>query len=170
MTQMFEFDLVFSLPDDGLDPITFSEAIYDAGYSDAVIGTGQPGTVAVALEMQGHDAEGVIIESARRILAVLPNGSSLREVRPDLVSLAEVAGRLGIQRQALQKRKMPPPLAGGLFRVTEIAAELLRSEEHRKARFRVDQARAWFAAGHGAQRINARLALGALDPRTLQDT
>jgi hypothetical protein len=168
MTQMFEFDLVFSLPEEGLDPMTLSEAIYSTGHFDAVIGTGQQGIVAVALEVPGDDAESVIVESARRILSVLPAGSTLREVRPDLVSLAEVANRLGIKRQALQKRKMPPPLAGGLFRVTEIAVELLRSEKHRRARFRTDQAQSWFAAAQGAQRVNARLALGVMDGRTLQ--
>ena len=59
-----------------------------------------------------------------RILSALPKGTSLRDVRPDMVSLADVAGKLKVKRQALQKRDMPLPYFPGYYRVTEVAATI----------------------------------------------
>jgi hypothetical protein len=168
----FEFDLIFSVPEGRHDAFALSDAVFGAGFEDAVIGTGRAGLLAVGLECEGDDAESVIVASARSILAHLPEGSALREVRPDLVSLGDVAERLKIKRQALQKREMPTPAICGHYRVTEVAIFICRQVEgaKRQPRFDFDSARAWFDAGKGAQCVNARIALGAIDPRSLQLT
>ena len=168
----FEFDLIFALPEGDLDVFELSDAIFEAGFEDAVVGTGHVGLLAVALEAEGEDAESVIVRAAKLILQHLPKGSALREVRPDLVSLADVAKRLNIKRQALQKREMPQPTLSGYYRVTEVA-ELIVSQVtrgRRKARFDVHIAEPWFAAGSGAQCVNARIALGQVDPASLTYT
>jgi hypothetical protein len=169
MMELFEFDLVFSLPEGSThDAFALADCIYAAGFDDAVIGTGQPGLLAASLECAGEDAETVIRQVARAILPHLPAGSWLREVRPDLVSLADVAGRLQIKRQSLQKRPMPQPVTHGLYRVTEIFGVLTQQlNEKPSVRFDIDNAKPWFAAGKGAQRLNARLALGDLDAASL---
>jgi len=166
----FEFDLVFALPDGEHDLLDLSDAVLGSGFDDAVCGVGTPGLLAVALETTGEDAESVIVGAARAVLGVLPAGSELREVRPDLVSLADVAKKLNVKRQALQKRKMPKPAVAGYYRVTEIAYAIVGKVVvgGRKPRFDPHVADPWFAAGAGAQIVNARLALGELDPSSLE--
>lgn len=168
----FEFDIVFALPEGEFDVLDLSSAVFEAGFEDAVVGSGQSGLLAVALEMEGEDAESVIVSAARAILKYLPKGSFLREVRPDLVSLADVAKRLNIKRQALQKRRMPTPALCGHYRITEVAEAIVTvgGPGRRKARFDVHVADSWFAAGQGAQVVNARIALGQVDPVSLEYT
>ncbi len=118
-------------------------------------------------------AEDAILDAARAIQKQLPEGSVLREVRPDLVSLADVAKRLDVTRQSLQKRKMSPASQGGLFRMEEVAVVVMDAAEgkgagSRKGRFAVDKARKWLSAGQPARRVNAGLAVGAIDGATLE--
>ena len=153
----FEFDLVFALPTEAADEGAVLDALYAAGCGDAAVGLGAPGLVGVGLTRSGPDPEAVISETAERLLAALPEGAQLREVRPDLVSLAEVAARLDVTRQALQKRAMPPPSVGGLYRASEMPPYLDAAKG--KTRDGLRSARAWFAAAPGAQRVNARIGL-----------
>lgn len=172
MAESFEFEVVFALPPGAHDAAALADAVFAAGFRDAVVGTGNKRLLAVELEAQGADAEAAILAVARAILPRLPAGSALREVRPDLVSLAEVAAKLDVSRQTLQQREMPTPVAGGLYRIDEVAAALERAaapgEGRRRPRFAPDAARRWFRAGSGARSVNARLALGTLDPRSLR--
>lgn len=172
MAEQFEFELVFALPEGEHDPFTLSDAIFEAGYEDAVIGTGNSRLLAVELEAEGQDAETVILESARAILKGLPVGTTLREVRPDLVSLSDVAEKLNVKRQALQQREMPLPTVGGLYRVDEmlhILDEAVKPRPgRRKARFEVQPARKWLLAGVAARRVNAKLTMHQIDPATVE--
>ena len=153
----FEFDLMFALPTGAADEGAVLDALYAAGCGDAAVGLGAPGLVGVGLTRSGPDPEAVISQTAERLLAALPEGAQLREVRPDLVSLAEVAARLDVSRQALQKRPMPPPSVGGLYRASEMPPYLDAAKG--KTRDGLRSARAWFAAAPGAQRVNARIGL-----------
>lgn len=172
MTGVYEFELVFRLPSGDHDPYALTDAVIDAGFDDAIVGTGNPALLSVDLESGGRDPEIAIRDAARALLAALPTGTSLREVRPDLVSLADVAARLNIHRQALQQREMPPPSAGGLYRVDELLEALERTvtpgSGRRRPRFDLDRARPWLEAGIAARRLNAKLALSQLDPVTLE--
>lgn len=157
MTEDFEFDLVFALPDRMADLDTVLDALFRAGCDDAVVGTGAPGLLALGFCRSGSDAEQVITDTLQSVLAALPAGSRLREVRPDLVSQGDVAARLHVSRQALQKRALPPPSIGGLYRASELFAAL--DAQPGKVRRALQDARAWFAAAPAAQRINAELSL-----------
>ena len=169
MSELFDFDLIFALPETCiLNAFELSDRVIGAGFEDAVIGTGTPGLLAVSLELSGDTAENVILQAGSAILQALPDGSRLREVRPDLVSLADVALRLKVKRQALQKRKMPPPLVGGFYRATEVRDCLANATAKRKSRLASDEASPWFAAATGAQRVNAYLALGQVDAASLR--
>lgn len=169
MTQTFEFELVFALPAGDHDPFALSDSVFEAGYDEAVIGTGDPRLLAVELELEGDDAEDVILHAARAIVKGLPKGSLLREIRPDLVSLSDVAEKLHIKRQALQKRKeMPPPSLGGLYRIDELADALMKAKEpgkgKRAPRFDLAAGSGWLRAGLAARRINALLTIRHIDP------
>jgi len=158
----FEFDLVFALPQGVADEGAVLDALYEAGCENAVIGLGAPGLIGVGVTRSGTDAEAVISATARRILNGLPEGLTLREVRPDLVTLAEVAARLKVTRQALQKRRMPPPSVGGLYRASEMPPYL--DSVAGRIRDGMRTAAAWFAAAPGAQRVNARIGLEEFAP------
>ena len=155
--ETYEFDLVFALPA-GTDEDALLDRLFEAGFDDAAIGLGTPDLVALSLERAGSDAETVIAGAARAAAAALPAGAELREVRPDLVSQADVAARLGVTRQALQKRRLPPPSVAGLYRADELYPYLAQS--HGKLEEGLRAARAWFRASAGARRLNARIALG----------
>ena len=159
----FEFDLVFALPEGPADEGAVLDALYEAGCEDAVVGLGASGLVGVGLTRSGSDPETVISEAAEQVMTGLPVGAQLREVRPDLVSLADVAARLNVTRQALQKRPMPPPSLGGLYRASEMPPYLEAIPG--KIRDGLRSARAWFAAAPGAQRVNARIGLAEFGHR-----
>ena len=169
MTARFDFELVFALPPAcDLDAITLSDLVIGAGFDDALIGSGTHGLLAVSLDLTGDAPEDVILTAATTLLQALPSGTRLREVRPDLVSLADVADRLHVKRQALQKRKMPPPAVAGFYRATEVIAALTEAQPKRKPRLTTSDATPWFAAAPAAQRINAYLALGQMDEVSLR--
>ena len=97
----FEFDLVFMLPTPAPDEGALLDALHDAGCGDAVVGIGRPGSIGLAFIRTGCDPTAVIVEAVRQAVAALPEGIELREVRPDLVSLADVAARMPLTRRAL---------------------------------------------------------------------
>ena len=157
----FEFDLVFALPEDAVDEGAILDALYEAGCGDAAIGLGAPGLVGVGITRSGKDPEAVIAATAKQLLKECPEGTMLREVRPDLVSLADVAARLKVTRQALQKRRMPPLSVGSLYRASEMPPYLDAAAGKIQEGFRAAQA--WFAAAPGAQRVNARIGLNEFE-------
>ena len=159
----FEFDLVFSVPMEGFDEDAVLDALFEAGFDDGIVGLGTPGFLAIGVTREGHDAEEVIVRTARAALPAMPQGAMLREVRPDLVSLADVAERLGISRQALQRRRLPPASLNGLYRASEVGKAL--TEGGGRIRDNVAAAARWLDAAMGAQRVNALIALGKLDLR-----
>lgn len=156
----FEFDIVVSLPKGSGDEDTIMDALFEAGCDDAAVGLGTSDMIGLGFTRTGEDAEAVISAAVKQVLSALPEGARLREVRPDLVSLAEVAARLSVSRQALQKRDMPPPSLGGLYRATEMLPAL--EAQPGRVRDALEAARGWFASASAAQKINARASLGQI--------
>lgn len=96
-----EFDLVFMLPAHAPDEGALLDALHEAGCDDAVVGIGRPGAIGLAFIRTGCDPEAVIVEAIGQAVAALPEGTELREVRPDLVSLADVTARMQVTPQTL---------------------------------------------------------------------
>lgn len=174
MAEEYEFELIFALPKGEHDAFTLSDAVFEAGFEDAVVGTGVTGLLGVELETEGNDAESVILSAARSLIKTLPVGTTLREIRPDLVSLADVAEKLEIKRQALQQREMPLPSAGGLYRIDEMLEVLIAAAApqagHRRPRYNLMAAMKWFRAGLAARKINAQLTMLEIDSTTIEPT
>ena len=144
----FEFDLVCALLE-GTDEGAILDALYEAGCDDAAVGLGASGLIGMGITRAGQDPETVISETVEQVMTGLPEGTKLREVKPDPVSLADVAARLKATRQALQKRtlqkrKMPPPSLGGLYRASEIPPYLDAVPGKLKDGFRAAQACQFF--------------------------
>lgn len=159
----FEFDVVATLPTKDASEGVIVDALFEAGCDDAVVGLGAAGLVAVGFTRTGADADTVIGEAVKQVMAALPKGSRLREVRPDLVSLAEIAAHLGVTRQALQKRELPPVSLGGLYRVTEIKSAL--DQRPGKLAAALKSSHGWFASAPTAQNINAIVSLDQIESR-----
>lgn len=157
----FEFDIVVALPKGAEEEDAIMDALFEAGCEDAVVGLGASGIIGLGFTRAGEDAEAVISDAVIQVLSALPKGAQLREVKPDLVSLADVAARLSVSRQALQKRDMPPPSLGGLYRASEMLPAL--EAQPGKVRDALEAARGWFASAAAAQKINARASL-SVDP------
>ena len=172
MAEQFEFELVFTLPEGEHDAFELSDAVFESGIEDALVGTGVAGLLGVEIEADGDDAEAVILDAARALMKQLPTGTSLHEIRPDLVTLSDVAEKLSVKRQALQQRKMPYPVAGGLFRIDEVYLVLENAmapgEGRRTPRFDLPNARKWFKAGQAARKLNAKLTMHELNPITIE--
>lgn len=172
MAEEFEFELIFALPEGEHDAFALSDAVFEAGFEDALVGTGHAGLLGIELEAEGDDAESVILDAARALINVLPAGTVLHEVRPDLVSLADVAEKLEVKRQALQQRRMPLPVAGGLYRIDEVIAVVVEASKpkngQRRPRFNLTSAARWFRAGPAARRVNAQLTMREIDPATIE--
>lgn len=160
MTKIYEFDLIFSIPT-GANALAASiDAVFEAGFEDAVVGSGDEGRIGIALEHVGKNALEAVLDAALAIVEKLPTGSFLVEVAPEVVSLAEVAERLNVSRQALQKRRMPAPDKNGLYRASEILETL--SEDTRGRIFEnLEGCRPWLETGRAAMIVNGFLAVSS---------
>ena len=75
MAEEFEFELVFALPDGEHDAFALSDAVFEAGFEDALVGTGNAGLLGVELELEGDEAESTILEAARALIFEFENAS-----------------------------------------------------------------------------------------------
>ena len=66
------------------------DALYEAGCDDAVVGLGASGLIELGFRRAGQDPEAVISGTVKQVLKGLPEGTRLREVKPDLVPFETV--------------------------------------------------------------------------------
>ncbi len=94
----YQFELTFKLPQ-GEDPDQYFESL-EQTCSDAMIGTGQTGTMAFDFIRESSSAYDAIVSAVTDVKKVIPE-VSLTEARPDFVGLTDVADLLGFTRQYL---------------------------------------------------------------------
>ena len=171
--QTFEFELAFTLPKgEEHDMDALNDIIWDIfPEDDPLVGIGRKDQIGVMLELKGENAEAVIFDAAKRILEVLPEGSELHEIHPDLVSLQEVATHLNVTRQTLRTKDLPAPYAGGLYRLSEISkclhVEVKVKSKDGRFKMCIEEAKGWLDASTGAQKLNGLLAAGVIDRKSL---
>ncbi len=172
MAETFEFELMFALSKGDQYLIDLSDAVLEASFGDEFVGTGVAGLLGLELEIEGEEAEAAIVKTARALIKALPEGIKLREVHPDLVSLADVAGKFDIKRQALQRRTMPVPNRAGLYSIEEIADALYTvatpEPGGQRPRFNIGAIKKWLRASVAARIVNAKLTTSKLDPFSIQ--
>ncbi|WP_321336176.1 hypothetical protein [uncultured Cohaesibacter sp.] len=55
-----EFELIFAIPESEHDACALSDAVFEAGFEDALVGIGRVGMLGVKLETEGDDAESIL--------------------------------------------------------------------------------------------------------------
>lgn len=100
--QEFDFVLKFRLPDPGATSVDFIEALGEVGCTDALVGVGQMGLVALDFTREASTAHDAVTSAIKDVQTAIP-GANLVEAAPDIVGLSEVADLLGYSRQYLRK-------------------------------------------------------------------
>lgn len=104
----FEFGMKFKLGDTDLDSRERVEQLAKAGCDDAVIGTGQPGRIALDFTREARSVKEAIISALRDVKKAIPD-AELIEVTPDFVGLTDVAELVGVTRQNMRKLMLSHP-------------------------------------------------------------
>jgi len=134
----FEFTLRFDLPSATPDPKSWTDALYEAGCDDAVIGVAKQGQIGLAFSRKARNASQAIKSAIADVKRAI-RGAELVSAEPDVVGLAEIARLAGCSRQNLRKyaagearrikATFPAPTfsaADGLWRLAEIGPWLAR--------------------------------------------
>lgn len=122
MSIVYEFTLIFALPEGAAEPVTYLDLLFEAGCDDATAGIGRPDMIALDFARQAASAEEAVASSVRNVQHAVP-AAALVEVAPDLVNLTDIAGHLGVTKQNIQKyaaggkrrgkSAFPPPIFSG---------------------------------------------------------
>jgi hypothetical protein len=114
----YDFILKFDLPDPTIDPADCVAALGAEGCTDALVGIGQVGLIALDFAREGASAREAVTSAIADVQRAIP-GARLVEATPDLVGLTEIADILGFSRQYMRKlayscvRTFPAPAHEG---------------------------------------------------------
>jgi hypothetical protein len=97
----YAFSLKFKLPIEAADPDELVERLGQA-CSDALVGIGQPGRLALNFTRAAKTAELAIVSALTDVKQAIPD-AKLVEVTPDFVGLTDVAELIGVTRQNMRK-------------------------------------------------------------------
>ncbi len=101
----YEFELRFSLPTTSQNPEDFIGRLAEAGCTDALVGIGQAGRLALHFTRDANSAFEAIMSAINNIKSAIPE-ASLIEAAPDFVGLTDIADILGHSRQNIRKLMM----------------------------------------------------------------
>jgi hypothetical protein len=160
----YEFELKFKLAPDDADPDELVERLGEAGCDDALIGTGQPGRIALRFTRAAASAQRAIVSALRDVKKAIP-GAHLIEVAPDFVGLTDVAEWVGVTRQNIRKlmlthaESFPAPIHEGSAALWHLAPVLqwLKS----RAGYSIEQR--LLDVAHVAMQINLAKETGCLE-------
>ena len=125
----YDFTLRFALGRDDTDPELCVEKLLAEGCSDALIGLGLQGRIALDFTREASSADEAILSALSDVQRAIPD-ASLVEATPDLVGLTDIANLLGFSRQYMRKlavRKgsgFPPPVHEGKSAIWHLATVL----------------------------------------------
>jgi hypothetical protein len=98
----YSFMLNFSLPRRDDDPEHYLDALFEAGCSDASVGTGQRGMIGLDFTRESASAEEALQSAINDVRRAIPD-VTLAQAGPDLVGLTEMAEIFGFSRQNMRK-------------------------------------------------------------------
>ena len=107
MEYIFTFKYQLSDKNDN-DPNELVERLGAAGCDDALVGTGQPGRLALEFTREAESADAAVRSALADVRRAVPS-ARLIEVTPDLVGLTDVAEIAGVSRQNMRKLMLAHP-------------------------------------------------------------
>lgn len=125
----YDFVLKFKLADGNADANDLVERLGEAGCDDAVVGTGQPGRLALDFTREADSAQRAVISALEDVKRALPD-AQLIEASPDLAGLTDIAQLVGVTRQNMRKlmmthaRTFPAPIHEGSLALWHLAPVL----------------------------------------------
>jgi hypothetical protein len=144
----YAFVLKYRLPH-GMGGDTAVEALGYAGCTDALVGIGIAGRLALEFDREADDAPSAIASAIEDVALALPQAEMI-EVGPDLVGLTEIAELLDVSRQNMRKLIVgtsgsPLPMHDGsttLWHLADVLDWLVAAKGYRIERELRDTARA----------------------------
>lgn len=97
----YEFTLKFALPPNEADPHGHLAALEAAGCTDALVGLGVPGRIALDFSREADSATEAMMSALRDVRRAIPD-ARLIEATPDLVGLSDVADIVQCSRQNMR--------------------------------------------------------------------
>lgn len=104
----YTFILKYQLTGDDGDSQVLVERLGEAGCDDALVGSGQPGRLALEFTREADSADAAVRSALADVCCAVPS-ARLIEVAPDLVGLSDVAEIVGVSRQNLRKLMLAHP-------------------------------------------------------------
>jgi predicted DNA-binding transcriptional regulator AlpA len=98
----YQFTLRYRLPDSAADMDALVEQLGEAGCTDAVIGLGTAGRIALTFDRDANNAEEAVYSALSAIKQALPM-TELIEASPDLMGASEIAEVVGKSRQNIRQ-------------------------------------------------------------------
>ncbi len=96
----YEFTLKFAVPGTNADELV--DRLGAAGCTDALVGTGQPGRIALNFTREANSAMTAIVSAVEDSRKAIPE-ARLLEITPDFVGLSDVAELVDVTRQNMRK-------------------------------------------------------------------
>jgi len=98
----YTFTLKYQLSEHDADHEQLVERLGAAGCDDALVGTGQPGRIALEFVREAATAEVALMSALADVKRTIPT-ARLIEAAPDFVGLTDVAEAVGVTRQNMRK-------------------------------------------------------------------
>ena len=98
----FTFKLNYQLSSDDANPDRLIERLGEAGCDDALVGSGQPGRLALEFTREADNAFAAVSSALADVKKAIPT-AKLIEAGPDLVGLTDIADVVGVTRQNMRK-------------------------------------------------------------------
>jgi hypothetical protein len=118
MMKEYEFTLTFSLQNSNEAPEKYEEALEKNNCTDALLGIGRKGMIALDFGRSADSAEEAISSAISAVKKSIP-GAILIESEPDFVSITDIAEFVNRSRQNIRKLMLtnesdcPPPIHSG---------------------------------------------------------
>lgn len=122
----YNFTLKYQLSEHNADHDELVERLGAAGCTDALVGTGQPGRIALEFAREAKSAEAAVMSALLDVKQAIPD-AKLIEAAPDFVGLTDVAQVVGVTRQNMRKlmvnnaTSFPTPVHEGSATVWHLA-------------------------------------------------
>jgi predicted DNA-binding transcriptional regulator AlpA len=123
------FTLKYQLAEESDNTEALVERLGEAGCGDALVGTGQPGRLALEFTREAESAQAALHSALADIKKAVPS-AKLVEVAPDFVGLTDVADMVGVSRQNMRKlmlaypQSFPAPVHEGSTSIWHLAEVL----------------------------------------------